>query len=115
MKQYFFFNVFRKTIVQFFDAFNDIKIARYAADGLTVDRYIEVPIKHSIKEKVSPQFVKVRCAKLDDILNHIGVEKVDFIKIDVEGAEVEVLEGAQEIITKSDSLEILVEISNKKI
>jgi len=52
MKNYFFFNVFRKTIVQFFDAFNDIKIARYAADGKTIDRYIEVPIKHSIKEKV---------------------------------------------------------------
>jgi hypothetical protein len=52
MKQYFFFNVFRKTIIQFFDAFNDIKIARYAADGSTVDRYITVPIKHSVKEKV---------------------------------------------------------------
>jgi hypothetical protein len=52
MKNYFFFNVFRKTIVQFFDAFNDIKIARYSSDGTTVDRYIEVPIKHSIKEKV---------------------------------------------------------------
>lgn len=52
MKEYFFFNVFRKTIVQFFDAFNDIKIARYAANGKTIDRYIEVPIKHSIKEKV---------------------------------------------------------------
>lgn len=52
MKQYFFFNVFRKTIIQFFDAFNDIKIARYAEDGKTIDRLIEVPIKHSIKEKI---------------------------------------------------------------
>ena len=52
MKQYFFFNVFRKSIVMFFDAFNDIKIARYAADGKTIDRYIKVPIKHSVKEKV---------------------------------------------------------------
>lgn len=52
MKEYFFFNVFRKTIIQFFDAFNNIKIARYAADGRTIDRYIEVPIKHSVKEKV---------------------------------------------------------------
>ena len=52
MKTYFFFNVFRKTIIQFFDAFNDIKIARYAEDGKTIDRYIEVPIKHAVKEKV---------------------------------------------------------------
>ena len=52
MREYFFFNVFRKTIVQFFDAFNDIKIARYSDDGKTISRYIEVPIKHSIKEKM---------------------------------------------------------------
>lgn len=52
MKNYFFFNVFRRTIVQFFDAFNDIKIARYSDDGNTIDRYVEVPIKHSVKEKV---------------------------------------------------------------
>jgi hypothetical protein len=52
MKTYFFFNVFRKTIIQFFDAFNDIKIARYSTDGRTIDRWIKVPIKHSVKEKV---------------------------------------------------------------
>jgi hypothetical protein len=52
MKTYFFFNVFRKTIIQFFDAFNDIKIARYSNDGRTIDRWITVPIKHSVKEKV---------------------------------------------------------------
>jgi hypothetical protein len=52
MKTYFFFNVFRKTIIQFFDAFNDIKIARYSSDGRTIDRWITVPIKHSVKEKV---------------------------------------------------------------
>ncbi len=52
MKTYFFFNVFRKTIIQFFDAFNDIKIARYSSDGKTIDRWITVPIKHSVKEKV---------------------------------------------------------------
>lgn len=52
MKDYFFFNMFRKTIIQFFDAFNDIKIARYAKDGKTIDRYVTVPIKHSVKEKV---------------------------------------------------------------
>jgi hypothetical protein len=44
--------VFRKTIIQFFDAFNDIKIARYSNDGRTIDRWITVPIKHSVKEKV---------------------------------------------------------------
>ena len=77
MKQYFFFNVLRKTIIQFFDAFNDIKIARYAADGRTVDRYITVPIKHSIKEKV---YYWLNERKDDEILPMITsyISAIDF-------------------------------------
>lgn len=52
MKDYFFFQTFRKYIIQFLDLFNNIKIARYSSDGKTIDRYITVPIKHSVKEKV---------------------------------------------------------------
>lgn len=77
MKQYFFFNVFRKTIIQFFDAFNDIKIARYAADGKTIDRYITVPIKHSVKEKV---YYWLNERKDDEILPMITayISAIDF-------------------------------------
>jgi hypothetical protein len=53
--------------------------------------------------------------KLDNILNGIGIQKVDFIKIDVEEAEVEVLEGAQQIISNSNSLKILVSCSDKSL
>lgn len=52
MKDYFFFHVFRKTLIQFLDAFNDIKIARYTPDGKAIEKYVEVPIKLSVKEKV---------------------------------------------------------------
>ena len=51
MKNYFFFHVFRKTLIQFLDAFNDIKIARYTPDGKAIEKYVEVPIKLSVKEK----------------------------------------------------------------
>lgn len=54
MKTYFYFQIFRKTLIQFLDTFNDIKIARYELSpsaGLYIDKYIEVPIKLSIKEK----------------------------------------------------------------
>lgn len=52
MKEYFFFNVFRKTLIQFLDAFNDIKIARYTPDGKSIEKYVEVPVKLSVKEKI---------------------------------------------------------------
>lgn len=40
------------------------------------------------------KFVKVKVARLDDLLPSLGIEKLDFLKLDAEGAEPEVLEGA---------------------
>lgn len=37
---------------------------------------------------------------LDDFSDFIGLEKIDFIKMDVEGAELEILEGCKKIIEK---------------
>jgi len=51
MQDYYYFQVFRRTLIQFFDAFNNIKIARYTPDGKNIEKYVEVPIKHSVKEK----------------------------------------------------------------
>jgi hypothetical protein len=38
-------------IIQFLDAFNDIQVKRYEADGTTVRKLITVPVKLSTKEK----------------------------------------------------------------
>ena len=50
------------------------------------------------KNKKLEQYVKV--VKLDDIYSKAGIERVDFMKIDVEGYEWNVLVGAEEIIKK---------------
>lgn len=50
------------------------------------------------KNKKLEQYVKV--IKLDDVYSVIGIEKVDFMKIDVEGYEWNVLLGAEELIKK---------------
>lgn len=68
----------------------------------------------SVKEKVSNYFVKVKGLKLDDILDDLGIETVDLIKIDVEGAEEEVIQGARGIITKSERLKVMFEAWNKE-
>jgi len=47
----------------------------------------------------------------DDILQN--VEKVDFIKIDVDGAEVGVLKGLQNLIKKSLKLFVIIELYNE--
>ena len=51
MKGYFYYEVIRKLIIQFLDAFNDIQVKRYEPDGKTVRELIYVPIKLSVKEK----------------------------------------------------------------
>ncbi|MEM4035811.1 MAG: FkbM family methyltransferase [Fervidicoccaceae archaeon] len=48
---------------------------------------------HSLKVNRGLGSVEVRARALDDVLDELGVERVDCVKIDVEGAELEVLKG----------------------
>jgi FkbM family methyltransferase len=54
--------------------------------------------------------VKVKTRTVDSILKQLGIIKVDWVKIDVEGAEVEVLEGMREVIKNNPKIKILLEI-----
>lgn len=44
--------------------------------------------------------VCVRIMRLDGLLKNLGVENVDFMKVDAEGAELEVLKGAVELLAR---------------
>jgi FkbM family methyltransferase len=58
------------------------------------------------------KFIEVNANTLDNILqeNKIPVEHVNWIKIDVEGAELEVLKGATNVLSKSKDISLLIEI-----
>src|SRR3954468_12931795 len=60
------------------------------------------------------KFVEVNATTLDYLLqlNQIREEEVNWIKIDVEGAEFEVLKGATNVLSKSKDISILIEIHN---
>jgi len=58
--------------------------------------------------------IVVPCITLDDVsreLKTIGIGKVDVIKIDVEGAEIEVLKGAKNLL-ESDKPILIIEVLN---
>ena len=67
--------------------------------------------------KGEEKFVKVKANTLDYLLhsNMMKQEEVNWIKIDVEGAEYEVLKGAKDIISKSKDITLLMEIHNLSV
>jgi FkbM family methyltransferase len=68
----------------------------------------------SNRSQDSGKFVIVDANTLDNIINSIGIglEQVNWIKIDVEGAELEVLKGATGILSKSKDISLLIEVHN---
>ena len=64
--------------------------------------------------KDAERVLEVNADTLDNLLdlNDIKQESVNWIKIDVEGAELEVLKGAVNIISRSKEISLLIEIHN---
>jgi FkbM family methyltransferase len=60
------------------------------------------------------KFVEIQANTLDYLLDSNGIkhEDVNWIKIDVEGAEFEVIKGAKNILSKSNDISLLIEIHN---
>ena len=50
----------------------------------------------NVEERTSKVRVEVR--RLDDVLEALGVARVDFVKLDVEGAELSFLRGARRLL-----------------
>jgi len=64
-------------------------------------------------EEDSSSQIIVNTMKLDDFLKKIKIEKVDIMKIDVEGAELKVLNGGAETFKKYKPL-LMIEVSDKR-
>jgi len=58
-------------------------------------------INSQIRKKSNEKIIKVPIEKIDNLVRELNLEKVNFLKIDVEGWELEVLKGAE------SSLEII--------
>jgi FkbM family methyltransferase len=74
-------------------------------------------IYHTLMERTGKKFVEVDAITLDYLLLQLngirdGVEgvEVNWIKIDVEGAEFEVLKGAANVLSKSKDIALLIEV-----
>ena len=93
----------------------------YAASSNKSKVKLSVPEKesgHTIYSSIitsrapTEKFIEVNANTLDNLLyeNRISVEQVNYIKIDIEGAELEVLKGAANVLSKSKDISLLIEI-----
>jgi FkbM family methyltransferase len=53
-------------------------------------------------ESESNGIVEVPVVKLDDEMDRLGISKIDFIKMDIEGAEIEALKGCKKILNSNN-------------
>jgi FkbM family methyltransferase len=68
--------------------------------------------KYPLQGKDNEKFIEVNANTLDNLLQKNGIYQVNWIKIDVEGAEFEVLKGSANILSTSKDINLLIEIHN---
>jgi hypothetical protein len=64
------------------------------------------------RPNIGDNFVEVNADTLDNILQLNRIKQVNWVKIDVEGAELEVLKGAINILSKNKDIALLIEVHN---
>jgi FkbM family methyltransferase len=69
---------------------------------------------HSTKTDWSLGFYEVEARRMDDVMERFHIEKVDWIKIDAEGAEYEVLKGLKKTICKQTA-KVVVEVFESRL
>ena len=93
-----------KTKIKFF-VNNDLRNNQYGTINSDIDNFANKGLE---------QHVYVDANTVDSILseNSIKIQDVKWIKIDVEGAEFDVIKGSKELITNAKNLTLIVEIHN---
>jgi FkbM family methyltransferase len=63
---------------------------------------------------VTQKYMLVEADTLDSLLSGAGIHSVNWIKIDVEGAELEVLKGAVDTLRRSNDISLLIEVHGRE-
>ncbi len=85
------------------------KIKLYLPAGDVFTKYNTI-MSNWVWVKPEDKFVEVNGNTLDNLLQQIGLRQVNWIKIDVEGAEFEVLKGANNLFLNNKNIALLVEV-----
>lgn len=78
-----------------------LNVACAGQDGeATLYVHKDYPTLNSFYINRGPSQIKVKTVKLDTIIQNLNINRVDLMKIDVEGAEVDVIQGSSDILKR---------------
>jgi len=86
-----------------------LNVAAWSGEGKLKLFIGDIHSHHSVKVNFGLGFINVQARALDNLFNELKIKKVNVIKIDVEGAELEVLKGLVNTLEKH-SPTVIVEI-----
>ena len=94
----------------------NVTISEYALGNQEGPVYLEDPFNQSrlnlTKTAADTKDINVFIKRLDDLIGELGLSSVDVVKIDVEGAEHEVLKGMQHTLCAYHPV-LIIEVHNK--
>ena len=82
-----------------------IRKAIWSSNGVERLYYSKSPAANSLVTSWK-DYVEVETTTLDNLMRELGLDNVDFIKLDAEGAELDVLKGAGETMSKGTRIVI---------
>jgi len=90
----------KKGVVEFYPASSGSSLVKNVAEAL-------------IGKKIKP--IKVKAVTLNDFVGKEKIKRIDFIKIDAEGWDLQVLKGASNILKRKDAPDIMVEVIDEQL
>ena len=86
------------------NGYQNITISEYALGNQEGVVYLEDPFNKSrislTKSNGGSKDIKVTIKRMDDLINDLGLDRIDIVKMDIEGAEHEALRGMEQSLRK---------------
>ncbi|MDD2921953.1 MAG: FkbM family methyltransferase [Anaerolineales bacterium] len=105
-------NIFlQKKAVSNFDGYAPLNIF---PDGQGAYNTLGKP-SHNVVAQIKADIKEVECVQIDTYVRQSQINNVDLIKIDVEGGEINVLEGAKDLLSREDAPLVMCEFGDETL
>lgn len=111
------FSLLEKSVLK--NRFGNVRLSNKCVSNLDGTRLLHFSITqnkglHSISKEIGGPSLEVSSTRLDTALESLQIPRIDLLKIDVEGAEPEVIEGARRLLRERRVRNVIMEWDNSE-